>query len=129
MLVTLYLITANLYSSVKAPPNRGFSYIEKWMCAVQVSILMAIMEYGYVLSKLKFISSSDKKRPMQVSSSHWKSSVISTDTDLATVALAATQRKKEKLDETFKKVDRLFALLSFTYFIIFNAIYWLYGLV
>ncbi len=55
MLVTLYLITANMYAAMEAPPNRGFSYAEVWMVGVQIPILMALIEYGYILSKLKFV--------------------------------------------------------------------------
>ena len=49
MIVTLYLISANVYNSVDAPKNRGFSYIEIWMLGSQVQILVALLEYGYVL--------------------------------------------------------------------------------
>ena len=55
MLVTLYLITANTYAAMEAPPNRGFSYAEVWMVGVQVPILVALIEYAYILSKLKAI--------------------------------------------------------------------------
>ena len=54
LLVTLYLIAANTFNSVKAPKNRGFSYIEIWTVGVQIPILMAIFEYGIVLALLKF---------------------------------------------------------------------------
>ena len=54
LLVTLYLIAANTFNSVKAPKNRGFSYIEIWTVGVQIPILMAIFEYGIVLGMLKY---------------------------------------------------------------------------
>ena len=54
MIVTLYLITANVYNSVKAPPSRGFSYIEVWMLGAQAPILIAILEYGAVLHMKKY---------------------------------------------------------------------------
>merc|ERR1712008_263366 len=49
MIVTLYLISANVYNSVDAPKNRGFSYIEIWMLGSQFPILLALFQYGLVL--------------------------------------------------------------------------------
>ena len=40
MVLTLYLISANVYNSVDAPNSRGFSYIEIWMIGVQIPILL-----------------------------------------------------------------------------------------
>ena len=49
MILTLYLISANVYNSVKGPKSRGFSYIEVWMIGTQIPILIALLEYGFVL--------------------------------------------------------------------------------
>ena len=49
MLVTLFLISANVYNSVEAPIHRGFSYIEVWMLGTQFPILLALCEYGLIL--------------------------------------------------------------------------------
>ena len=49
MIVTLYLISANVYNAVEAPPTRGFSYIEVWMLGTQAPILLALSEYGFIL--------------------------------------------------------------------------------
>ena len=49
MIVTLYLISANVYSSIEAPKARGFSYIEIWMIGTQFPILLALCEYGLIL--------------------------------------------------------------------------------
>ena len=54
LLVTLYLISQNTYGSVKAPSIRRFSYVEVWMIGAQVPILVALFEYGYVLSTERF---------------------------------------------------------------------------
>ena len=54
LLVTLALITSNVYNSVNAPPKRGFSYIEVWMVGVQVPILVGILEYGIILALKKY---------------------------------------------------------------------------
>ena len=49
MILTLYLISANVYNSVEAPIGRGFSPIEVWMLGTQIPILLALFEYGFVL--------------------------------------------------------------------------------
>ena len=49
LIVTLYLISANVYNFVDAPSGRGFSYIEIWMIGAQFPILLALCEYGIVL--------------------------------------------------------------------------------
>ena len=49
MIVMLYLISANVYIAVEAPPTRGLSYIEVWMLGTQAPILLALFEYGFIL--------------------------------------------------------------------------------
>ena len=60
MIVTLYLISANVYNSVDAPKNRGFSYIEIWMLGTQFPILVALFEYGVVLYLKKVVKISNQ---------------------------------------------------------------------
>jgi len=48
------LIASNTYGSVKGPMNRGFSYIEIWMGGVQALMLVAIIEYGILLTMKKY---------------------------------------------------------------------------
>ena len=55
-MVTLDLIATNVYNSVSAPKARGFSYIEIWFLGVQVPILVAIFEYGILLTMKRYIS-------------------------------------------------------------------------
>ena len=62
MIVTLYLISENVYNSVDAPRNRGFSYIEIWMLGSQFPILLALFEYGSILLLKKI----DKKSDMEI---------------------------------------------------------------
>ena len=54
LLVTLHLISVNVYNSVSAPPERGFSYIELWMLGMQLTIIVALVEYGMILGLKKF---------------------------------------------------------------------------
>ena len=51
--VTLFLISFNVYNSVKAPPNRGFSYVDIWMLGMEFPILFAIVEYSIILGKFQ----------------------------------------------------------------------------
>ena len=73
LLVTLFLISSNVYGSLKAPQTRGFSYLEVWMVGVNGINLLAIIEYGIVLAWNKYsvnattVSNSNAKAkiPMQ----------------------------------------------------------------
>ena len=60
MVVTLYLISANVYNSVDAPKTRGFSYIEIWMFGSQFPILLALVEYGFILYLKKVVKTLDE---------------------------------------------------------------------
>ena len=101
MLVTLYLITINCYSSVKAPSSRGFSYVEKWMIGIQFCILLAIFEYGYILASKKMLPNDDVKK------------------------IDPNDRKKiVKEDNRHKTIDLITLAISLTSFLLFNIIYW-----
>ena len=50
LLITSSLISWNVYGSTKAPPSRGFSYIEVWISGVQTNIIGAICEYSCILA-------------------------------------------------------------------------------
>ena len=102
MIVMLYLISANVYNSVDANSNRGFSYIELWMIGTQVPILLALCEYGFVLH-LKKVS---KKTDIQI---HTMNSEVS----------------RQSLDERIKKLDYASMLFSLIYFVIFALIYYI----
>ena len=54
MLVTLFLISTNVYSSIDAPPGRGFSYIELWMVGMFLPISFALVEYSVILGVKKY---------------------------------------------------------------------------
>ena len=56
LLITLYLITFNVYGSISstlAPPKRGFSYIETWMVGIVMTISLAILEYFFILAFMR----------------------------------------------------------------------------
>ena len=54
MLVTMFLIQTGIYGSVDSPKFRGFGFLEMWYIGMQVPILMAIMEYGFLLVAIKY---------------------------------------------------------------------------
>ena len=100
MIVTLYLISANVYNSVDVPKNRGFSFIEIWMIGTQIPILLALCEYGFVLH-LKKIS---KKSEFQVEAMDQDDS-------------------GQTLDEKIKKLDYASLIFTMFYFVIFASVY------
>ena len=102
MIVTLYLISANVYNAVEAPKSRGFSFIEIWMIGAQIPILLALVQYGFVLY-LKKIS---KK--------------FENETEMLELG-----KPKQTLDDKIKKLDFATMIISFVYFITFASIYWI----
>ena len=57
--MTLDLIATNVYNSVSAPKARGFSNIEIWYIGVQIPILIAIFEYGILLTMKRYLLKTD----------------------------------------------------------------------
>ena len=96
--MTLYLISANVYSSVEAPKARGFSYIEVWMIGTQFPILLALFEYGIILYWIKIA----------------KKSGIHNDIE-----------SKVNLDEKIKRLDFATLIFSFICFVTFAIFYWM----
>ncbi len=101
MIVTLYLISANVYNSVSAPPSRGFSYIEIWMLGTQSPILIAILEYGFVLYL--------KKKATNPNMTAFGPSNIAVENRLTDIEVEAKIRKID--DATF--IISFFSLLLF----------------
>ena len=58
LLITLYLIMINANSSLEAPPGRRISYTEVWFFGCQAPVVVAILEYGFILA-MKKIDSKD----------------------------------------------------------------------
>ena len=96
MIVTLYLISANVYNSVDAPHNRGFSYIELWMLGSQFPILLALFEYGFVLYLKKTDQNvEDENQRMEPKDS------------------------KSNLDKKIYRLDFVTMIVSFSLFVVF----------
>ena len=102
MIVTLYLISANVYNAVDAPRSRGFSNIEVWMLGAQFPILLALFEYGFVLYLKKQINKAQNQ--------------VQTMTD---------DDQGVNLDDRIKQLDSATFIFSFLFFITFALIYWI----
>ena len=102
MIVTLYLISANVYNSVDAPSNRGFSFIEIWMIGTQIPILLALCEYGFVLHLKRIAKESEDQ-----------------------VETMNQDDSGKSLDERIKKLDYASLIFSLLYLITFVSVYWI----
>ena len=102
MIVTLYLISTNVYNSVEAPNVRGFSYIEIWMIGTQIPILIALLEYGFILYLKKVVKKSG------------------TQTEIL-----QSGNQERILDDKIRKLDFATMIISFLYFTIFASLYWI----
>ena len=105
MIVTLYLISANVYNSVDAPKVRGFSYVEIWMLGSQFPILIALFEYGFVLYLKKVAKKVDEEKNMMI----MDSKVV---------------EAKPDLEDKIKKLDFVTMIFSFVFFALFALLNW-----
>lgn len=55
LVITLCLISFNVYNAVDAPPSRGLSYIEIWMIGTEIPIVLALMEYSFILGMKRWL--------------------------------------------------------------------------
>ena len=128
MIVTLYLISANVYSSVDAPKGRGFSYIEIWMIGTQFPILLALCQYGFVL----FLKKVDKKSLKNPANKKRKvcSTIIKSSqnpplpSQLNENQMLDLDEPQPDLDEKIMKLDFATMIFSLVYFITFVSLYW-----
>ena len=102
MILTLYLISANVYNSVDAPKDRGFSYIEIWTLGTNFPIFLALCEYGFILYL--------KKVTKEPTNQHQMTNII---------------ESKPDLDEQIKRLDFATMIVSFCFLIIFTCVYWI----
>ena len=98
MLVTIFLVVTTTYNGVKAPPGRGFSYIELWYIGVQIPILFALLDYGIILAINKYVN---KKTPPKT----------------------PKKKKSSSLEDTFKIADFVAFCCSLTFIALFNSVY------
>ena len=140
MVITLYLISANVYNSVEAPIGRGFSYIELWMLGTQFPILLALCEYGFIL----YLTKSNKKatqnpnstkkicskfgccqgtRPLTVSSMNSRQSNDQSATGIDPNQILNHDEPKPDFEERIRNLDFATMIFSFIYFITFVLLY------
>ena len=98
MIITLCLISFNVYNAVDAPPSRGFSYIEVWMVGMEIPIVMALLEYSAILG-LKRCSQNKALGKIEFNI---------------------------KIDQLAARIDAVTFIFSITYFITFSIFYWSY---
>ena len=104
MILTLYLISANVYNAVEAPSTRGFSYIEVWILGTQASILLALFEYGFILLLKKI----DKEKTNEENQQVDQHDVV------------------PDLDGKIKKLDFATMIISLISIVTFISIYWIF---
>ena len=105
LIVTLYLISANVYNSVDAPKVRGFSYIEIWIFGSQFPISLALIEYGFVLYLKKVAKKVNEEKNMKIM-----------DGKLI--------KAKPDLEDKIKKLDFATMIFSLVSYVLFVIIYW-----
>ena len=107
-MLTLDLIVTNVYNSVEAPTQRGFSYIEIWLIGIQIPILVAIFEYGTILAMKKYYQ--PDKKPSEVVVFQRK--------------ITTTNPEKMNMKKIEKTMDKWSFIGTLSFLIIFNIIYW-----
>ena len=125
MLITLNLIVTNVYNSVKAPAQRGFSYIEIWMIGVQIPILVGIFEYAILLALKKYHNGKDISTLVSVSP-HDKEQkptpVYHSQKNLSTVT--TTNLMESNWDIIERTMDKWTFMGTLAFILSFNIFYW-----
>ena len=116
LLVTLFLISSNVYNSVNAPDKRGFSYIETWMIGAQGVILFSLLEYGLVLGWKKYSST---KGSNDTGGASTIKSKITTSSDKNSWIV-----NEKTTDEKIARLDLIALFISAFLFLCFNMYYW-----
>ena len=115
LLITLYLITSNVYGSVQAPKSRGFCFIEIWMVGIQSTILLAIFEYALVLLLTRRLK--NKKLEM-----NHVGTVNVREGSLVNVGKQDLDTQKK--DHIVQLLDKWTMICSALFFLVFNIGYW-----
>ena len=121
MILTLYLISANVYNSVEAPSGRGFSPIEMWMLGTQIPILLALFEYGFVLYLKKIDIKTGKA---SVTEFRRTKAPLPIEMSEMTKGMMDSNDSKKVFDNRIKKLDFATMIFSFSSFTIFALLCW-----
>ena len=103
------MIATNVYNSVAAPVQRGFSYIEIWMLGIQIPILVGVFEYGILLAMKKYYQDQEEI----------SNEVVEFHCDDKKV-----DKKKVDMNVVGKNMDKWTFIGSLLFIIVFNIIYW-----
>ena len=122
MLITLNLIVTNVYNSVKAPAQRGFSYIEIWMIGVQIPILVGIFEYATLLALKKYHNGKEKSTSVTVSQDD-KNKVVNFSHNILSV-VTTTNKIELQWDIIERTVDKWTFMGTLAFILSFNIFYW-----
>ena len=124
MIVTILLISANVYNSIYAPPGRGFSYIELWFTGIQIPILVSLLEYSVLLGLNKFYNESENNSKIFVNSNVENEIFKGSQERKLPLKPIKPLRKVYCNDLFIKKVDKITFLVSVFYFLLFTIGYW-----
>ena len=113
----------NVYNSVKAPAQRGFSYVEIWMIGVQIPILVGILEYSTLLALKKYYKDKDKSNPIKVSPP--SSTPITSNTLCMEKTINETKLDWNIIEKT---MDKWTFMVALTFIVTFNIFYWFLAL-
>ena len=105
--MTLNLISANVYNSVKGPSNRSFGLIEVFFIGLQLPILVALIEYGFLLYTKRYY---EPKPELFVK--------------VSPKGLKEDRKKPFDIERFCKTLDKAFVVVSIIYILLFNCIYW-----
>ncbi len=85
---------------------------ELWMVGVQLPMIVAMLEFGYILAATKFAKTSSS-----VATTKWADLTASKKEQ-------DTLNKENARKERFKTLDKICGVVSLVYFFLFNLIYW-----
>ncbi len=89
---------------------------ELWMVGVQLPMIVAMLEFGYILAATKFAKTSSSAA-VQNAATKWAN-------------LTEPKKEQNTIDketarkERFKTLDKICGVVSLVYFFLFNLIYW-----
>ena len=112
MLLTLHLISVNVYNNVEAPPRRGFSFLELWMIGMQLPIIFALVEYSIILGlKKHWTQKENTENKVKIAFSSKSDKMKKATTNDMANALAY-------------KIDIISFVVSALFYILFSFFYW-----
>ena len=113
----------NVYNSVKAPAQRGFSYIEIWMIGVQIPILVGIFEYATLLALKKYDKGKGKSVFQDDKDVQDPTPVVNFSQNILSV-VTTTNKIELQWDIIERTVDKWTFVGTLAFILSFNIFYW-----